>query len=63
MEHSDLLLLLIRDDGYGLVELEPLEDGVKPLTDHRVRGGREEKVAADSQCLDPLQSLNNWRDL
>ena len=45
------------DDVHGLVKLEPLDDGVQPLTDHRVRGSGEE-VASDSQGLDLLQSLN-----
>ena len=56
MNHGDLLLLLMGDDVHGLV---PLDNGVQPLTDHRVRGTGEE-VASDSKGLELLQSLNYW---
>ena len=61
MNHGDLLLLM-GDDVHGLVMLEPLDDGAQPLTDHRVRGSREE-VASDSQSLDLWQSLDNGGNL
>ena len=60
MSHGDLLLM--GHDVDGLVPLEPLEDGVKPLADHRVRG-RGEKVTSDGQGLEPLQCLHHGRDL